>query len=88
MLIKHSWIKFRLQRLLPEKDFHYLRINLIFFGKKILNDQPNLAPWFKDKDNHSKYDWYVFNSHWNYEKFRMAFDIPTDRSVVIKKWCC
>ena len=30
-------------------------------------DQPNLAPWFKDKDNHTKYDWYIFNSHWSYE---------------------
>jgi glycosyltransferase involved in cell wall biosynthesis len=47
-------------------------------------DQPNLAPWFKDKSNHSKYDWYVFNSHWNYEKFRMAFDIPTEKCLVIK----
>ena len=32
-------------------------------------DQPNLAAWFKDKENHKKYDWYVFNSHWCYEKF-------------------
>jgi hypothetical protein len=43
-----------------------------------------LAPWFKDKSNHSKYDWYVFNSHWNYEKFRMMFDIPTEKCLVIK----
>ena len=27
-------------------------------------DQPNLYPWFKNKANHHKYDWYVFNSHW------------------------
>ena len=47
-------------------------------------DQANLVSWFKDKNNHSKYDWYVFNSHWCYEKFRMVFDIPTDRSLVIK----
>ena len=47
-------------------------------------DQTNLAPWFKDKSNHSKYDWYVFNSHWNYEKFRYFFDIPTHKSLVIK----
>jgi len=58
------------------------KINVLW--QKNSYDQPNLAPWFKDKSNHSKYDWYVFNSHWNYEKFRMAFDIPTDRSVVIK----
>jgi glycosyltransferase involved in cell wall biosynthesis len=47
-------------------------------------DQPNLAPWFKDKSNHNKYDWYVFNSHWNYEKFRMFYDIPTEKCLVIK----
>jgi hypothetical protein len=37
-----------------------------------------------DKERHKQYDWYVFNSHWNYEKFRYFFDIPTDRSMVIK----
>ena len=47
-------------------------------------DQPNLYPWFKNKLNHRKYDWYVFNSHWTYEKYRMIFDIPTDMSLVIK----
>ena len=47
-------------------------------------DQPNLQPFFSDKSRHEEYDWYVFNSHWNYEKFRYFFDIPTDRSVVIK----
>ena len=47
-------------------------------------DQPNLAPWFKDKDNHIKYDWYIFNSHWSYEKFRYFYKIPTERCTVIK----
>jgi len=47
-------------------------------------DQPNIHPWFKDKSNHSKYDWYVFNSHWNYENFTKMFDLPTERCVVIK----
>ena len=47
-------------------------------------DQPNIYPWFKNKLNHRKYDWYVFNSHWTYEKYRMIFDIPTDISLVIK----
>jgi UDP-glucose:(glucosyl)LPS alpha-1,2-glucosyltransferase len=47
-------------------------------------DQPNLQEFFKNKSRHNEYDWYVFNSHWNYEKFRYFFDIPTDRSVVIK----
>jgi len=47
-------------------------------------DQPNLQAFFADKSRHKEYNWYVFNSHWNYEKFRYFFDIPTDRSVVIK----
>ena len=47
-------------------------------------DQPNLAPWFNNPANHNKYDWYVFNSHWTYEKFRDHFKIPTNRCVVIK----
>tara|TARA_R110002073_G_scaffold37809_3_gene108766 strand:- start:9452 stop:10387 length:936 start_codon:yes stop_codon:yes gene_type:complete len=47
-------------------------------------DQNNLQPFFRDKSRHNEYDWYVFNSHWNYEKFRYFFDIPTERSIVIK----
>jgi glycosyltransferase involved in cell wall biosynthesis len=47
-------------------------------------DQPNLQEFFGNKARHKEYDWYIFNSHWNYEKFRYFFDIPTDRSVVIK----
>lgn len=47
-------------------------------------DQPNLAPWFKNKLNHFKYDWYVFNSHWTYEKYRYYFNIPTELCLVIK----
>ena len=47
-------------------------------------DQPNLHSFFSNKSRHHEYDWYVFNSHWNYEKFRYFFDIPTERSVVIK----
>ena len=47
-------------------------------------DQPNLYPWFKNKANHHKYDWYVFNSHWNYEKFRMMFGLPCHKCVVLK----
>jgi glycosyltransferase involved in cell wall biosynthesis len=58
------------------------KLNILW--QKNSYDQPNLAPWFADKSNHNKYDWYVFNSHWNYEKFRYFFDIPTEKSVVIK----
>ena len=67
----------------PEKiSLHPTKKNILW--QKNSYDQPNLAPWFKDKSNHNKYDWYVFNSHWNYEKFRMMFDIPGDKCVVIK----
>jgi glycosyltransferase involved in cell wall biosynthesis len=58
------------------------KVNILW--QKNSYDQPNLAPWFKDKSNHKKYDWYVFNSNWNFEKFRMMFDIPLERSLVIK----
>lgn len=67
----------------PEKiPLHPTKVNILW--QKNSYDQGNLYSWFKDKRNHPKYDWYVFNSHWCYEKFRMYFDVPTNRSVVIK----
>ena len=47
-------------------------------------DQVNLVNWFQNKFNHGKYDWYVFNSHWTYEKYRYFYKIPTEQSLVIK----
>ena len=44
-------------------------------------DQPNLNPWFSDKSNHDKYDWYVFNSNWNFEQFTKRFDLPREKCV-------
>jgi len=58
------------------------KINILW--QKNSYDQPNIYPWFEDKTNHDKFDWYVFNSHWNYEKFRYRFDIPTHKCHVIK----
>jgi glycosyltransferase involved in cell wall biosynthesis len=67
----------------PEKiPLHPTKVNILW--QKNSYDQPNLAPWFKDKSNHKKYDWYVFNSHWNYEKFRMMYELPTEQCAVIK----
>ena len=67
----------------PEKiPLHPTKLNILW--QKNSYDQPNLAPWFSNPENHKKYDWYVFNSNWNYEKFRMAFKIPTEKCVVIK----
>ena len=58
------------------------KVNILW--QKNSYDQPNLYPWFKNKANHHKYDWYVFNSHWNHEKFRMMFGLPTEKCIVIK----
>lgn len=82
-LPKHYWNKVQITTSVPEKEpLAKDKVNILW--QKNSYDQGNLSPWFKNKDNHKKYDWYVFNSHWNYEKFRIYFDIPTDRSVVIK----
>ena len=67
----------------PEKiPLHPTKVNILW--QKNSYDQPNLAPWFSDSTNHDKYDWYVFNSHWSYEKFRTYFKLPTEKCVVIK----
>jgi len=67
----------------PEKiPLHPTKVNILW--QKNSYDQPNLAPWFQDKSNHNKYDWYVFNSHWTYEKYRTYFKLPTEKCVVIK----
>ena len=58
------------------------KLNILW--QKNSYDQPNLQEFFKNKERHKEYDWYVFNSHWNYEKFRYFFDIPTEKSIVIK----
>ena len=67
----------------PEKILlHPTKLNILW--QKNSYDQPNIAPWFQNKSNHNKYDWYVFNSHWTYEKFRMMFGIPEEKCVIIK----
>jgi len=68
---------------IPEKTpLHPTKVNILW--QKNSYDQPNLAPWFQDQSNHNKYDWYVFNSHWTYEKYRTYFRLPTEKCVVIK----
>ena len=67
----------------PEKiPLHKNKPNILW--QKNAPNQPNIAPWFQNKDNHKKYDWYVFNSNWNYEKYRDSFNLPTERCHVIK----
>jgi len=38
----------------------------------------------KSKDYFNKIDYFVFNSHWNYEKYRYKFNIPESQSVVLR----
>ncbi len=58
------------------------KINILW--QKNSWDQPNLQSFFRNKHRHHEYDWYVFNSHWTFEKFRYFFQIPEDKSIVIK----
>ena len=58
------------------------KLNILW--QKNSYDQPNLQEFFGDQSRHDEYDWYIFNSHWNYEKFRYFFRIPQDKSMVIK----
>lgn len=75
--------QFQICTSVPEKiPLSQDKINILW--QKNSYDQPNIVPWFQEKSNHQKYEWYVFNSSWNYEKFRYHFDIPTDRCHVIK----
>ena len=67
----------------PEKiPLHKDKVNILW--QKNSWDQPNLKPWFENKSNHNKYDWYVFNSNWNFEQFTKRFNLPTEKCLVIK----
>ena len=58
------------------------KINILW--QKNSYDQNNLQEFFRNQSRFNEYDWYVFNSHWTYEKFRYFFQIPEDKSIVIK----
>jgi UDP-glucose:(glucosyl)LPS alpha-1,2-glucosyltransferase len=74
---------FQITTSVPEKEpLSKDKINILWEQNSY--DQPNIVPWMKDKSNHSKYDWYVFNSHWCAEKYRMAFKLPPHKCTVIK----
>lgn len=75
--------KFQITTSVPEKEpLSKDKVNILWIQNSY--DQPNVAPWMKDKSNHDKYDWYVFNSHWVAEKYRMAFQIPQHKCTVLK----
>jgi len=74
---------FQITTSVPEKEpLSKDKINILWEQNSY--DQPNIVPWMKDKTNHSKYDWYVFNSHWCAEKYRMVFGVPPHKCTVIK----
>jgi glycosyltransferase involved in cell wall biosynthesis len=74
---------FQITASIPEKEpLSKDKINILWEQNSY--DQPNIVPWMKDPSNHSKYDWYVFNSHWCAEKYRMVFKLPPHKCTVIK----
>ena len=82
-LPKKFWNFITITTSVPEKTpIDKTKLNILWLKNSY--DQPNVAPRFSKKENHIKYDWYVFNSHWSYEKYRLHFDIPTERCIVIK----
>jgi len=58
------------------------KINILW--QKMAPDQPHFQEFFSDKDKINQYDFYVFNSHWNYEQFRKTFTLPHEKCTVIK----
>ena len=82
-LPEHYWEKINITTSVPEKTpIQKGRLNILWI--KNYNDQPNVKPWFEKPENHIKYDWYIFNSHWTFEKYRLYFNVPTSRCRVIK----
>ena len=68
---KNYYLKYRYVHLCQVKFLASYKSK--YFVAKNSYDQSNLHyHWFKDKSNHDKYDWYVFNSHWNYEHLEIT----------------
>ena len=58
------------------------KINILW--QKMAPDQPHFQEFFKDPEKIKQYDYYIFNSHWNYEQFRKTFSLPEHLCAVIK----
>ena len=79
----HYWDKISITTSVPEKNpIQKGKLNILWIKNSY--DQPNVKPWFEKPENHIKYDWYIFNSHWTFEKYRLYFNLPTSRCHVIK----
>ena len=74
---------FQITTSVPEKEpLSKDKINILWEQNSY--DQPNIVPWMQNKENHKKYEWYVFNSNWCAEKYRMTFKLPHEKCIVIK----
>ena len=58
------------------------KINILW--QKMAPDQPHFQDFFRDEEKIKQYDYYVFNSHWDYEQFRKTFSLPEHCCTVIK----
>ena len=58
------------------------KINILW--QKMATDQPHFQEFFRNSEKIKEYDYYVFNSHWNYEQFRKTFNLPYEKCTVIK----
>jgi hypothetical protein len=74
---------FQITTSIPEKiPLAKNKINILWEQNSY--DQSNIVPWMKDSANHSKYDWYVFNSHWCVEKYRMFLNYHQTNVLLLK----
>tara|TARA_A100001391_G_scaffold199773_1_gene183346 strand:- start:2280 stop:3215 length:936 start_codon:yes stop_codon:yes gene_type:complete len=65
-----------------EKPLAKDKINILW--QKMAPDQPHFQQFFQNEQQIAQFDFFVFNSHWNYEQFRKKFKIPHEKCTVIK----
>ena len=84
-----------LLKYIPEDMFKGINLILNNTDPKLIDSERKNILWLhhfvnmsevqniKSKDYFNKIDYFVFNSHWNYEKYRYKFNIPESQSVVL-----
>ena len=84
-----------LLKYIPEDMFKGINLILNNTDPKLIDPERKNILWLhhfvnmsevqniKSKDYFNKIDYFVFNSHWNYEKYRYKFNIPESQSVVL-----
>jgi glycosyltransferase involved in cell wall biosynthesis len=58
------------------------RISIIWLHD--LATDPYLYKYFTDKTNQEKFDYFIFVSYWQKEMFRVYFDLPYEKCIVLK----